>query len=68
MEKDIEMKKVVDKCNDCIVEILDEYDIYDEDVINLSNDKFWYQAPNGFTLFKITKNPITPQYYFSHSL
>lgn len=38
MEKDIEMKKVVDKCNDCIVEILDEYDIYDEDVIEVLLD------------------------------
>ena len=35
MEKDIEMKKVVDKCNDFIAEILVEYDIYDEDVIEV---------------------------------
>jgi hypothetical protein len=32
------MKKVVDKCNDCIAEILVEYDIYDDDVIEVLLD------------------------------
>ena len=47
------LQAIGDNCNislDCI---------YDENVTNLTNDKFWYQATNGFTLFKITKNPIT---------
>ena len=33
--------------------------IYDENVGTLSNDKFWYQTDTGFSLFKISKNPIT---------
>ena len=32
--------------------------IYDENVGTLSNYKFWYESPTGFSLFKITKNPI----------
>jgi len=38
MEKNIEMKKVADKCNDCIAKILVEYDIYDDDVIEVLLD------------------------------
>ena len=32
--------------------------IYDENVGTLSNYKFWYESPTGFSLFKITRNPI----------
>ena len=38
MEKNIKMKKVVDKCNKCIVEVLDEYNIYDDEVIEVLLD------------------------------
>ena len=32
--------------------------IFDEDVKNISNNKFWFQTTTGFSLFKISKNPI----------
>ena len=33
--------------------------IFDEDVKNIANNKYWFQTATGFTLFKISKNPIT---------
>lgn len=38
MEEDIKIKKVVEKCNDCIAEILVEYDIYNDDVVEVLLD------------------------------
>ena len=33
--------------------------IFDEDMKNISNNKYWFQTSTGFTLFKISKNPIS---------
>ena len=46
------VKSIGDNCN------ISLQCIFDEDVGTLTNNKFWYETANGFSLFKITKNPI----------
>ena len=47
------LNAIGDKCN------ISLQCIFDEDVGTISNNKFWYETANSFSLFKITKNPIS---------
>ena len=40
--------------------------IYDESIDMVTNEKYWYDVASGFTMFKITKNPIELDELYNH--